>query len=130
MNPMFKKLLEKKKSKGETLSPVHGKAKSGILQGLIDDMMGADSDKVKGLKKVTVAASSPEGLEEGLEKAKDIVAEPESEDEELAESDEHEAEESEDEELAEHAIESVDTPEEIEDLIKLLEEKLKKIKLA
>ena len=134
MNPMIKKLMEKKKAKGETLSPVHGKAKSGILQGLIDDMMGADSDKVKGLKKVTVASNSPEGLKHGLDKAKEIVANPDAESE-LADTSEEggELEEgSEDEESSESA-ELEHDEQEIDDLkaqIEALKAKLESHNIA
>lgn len=50
-----------KKAKLTALKEAHGMAKK---------MM---EDDLRGLKKVTVAADSPEGLKEGLEKAEDIV---------------------------------------------------------
>lgn len=104
----LKEILMKKKSEGKVLDPMKKKAKGGVLQNLIDEMVGMNGDKVKGLKKVTVASSSPEGLKEGLEKAEDIVegVEPMSEEpgmeesEEMVESDGMDGEESEEEILA------------------------------
>jgi Ran GTPase-activating protein (RanGAP) involved in mRNA processing and transport len=128
--------MKKKADKGDVLSKSHAKAKSGILQDLMDDMMGMEGDKVKGLKKVTVASNSPKGLEKGLEKAKEIVGDaPMAEDEEMpegeemAEGEEHEAEESPEMEVAEHEGEE----KEVEDLkaeIEKLKEKLAKHNLA
>jgi Ran GTPase-activating protein (RanGAP) involved in mRNA processing and transport len=129
-------LMKKKAEKGDVLSKSHAKAKSGILQDLMDDMMGMEGDKVKGLKKVTVASNSPKGLEKGLEKAKEIVGDaPMAEDEEMpegeemAEGEEHEAEESPEMEVAEEEGEE----KEVEDLkaeIEKLKEKLAKHNLA
>jgi len=129
-------LMKKKADKGDVLSKSHAKAKSGILQDLMDDMMGMEGDKVKGLKKVTVASNSPKGLEKGLEKAKEIVGDaPMAEDEEMpegeemAEGEEHEAEESPEMEVAEEEGEE----KEVEDLkaeIEKLKEKLAKHNLA
>ena len=129
-------LMKKKAEKGDVLSKSHAKAKSGILQDLVDDMMGMEGDKVKGLKKVTVASNSPKGLEKGLEKAKEIVGDaPMAEDEEMpegeemAEGEEHEAEESPEMEVAEEEGEEKD----VEDLkaeIEKLKEKLAKHNLA
>jgi Ran GTPase-activating protein (RanGAP) involved in mRNA processing and transport len=128
--------MKKKADKGDVLSKSHAKAKSGILQDLMDDMMGMEGDKVKGLKKVTVASNSPKGLEKGLEKAKEIVGDaPMAEDEEMpegeemAEGEEHEAEESPEMEVAEEESEE----KEVEDLkaeIEKLKEKLAKHNLA
>lgn len=136
MHSKLHSLMKKKADKGDVLSKSHAKAKSGILQDLMDDMMGMEGDKVKGLKKVTVASNSPKGLEKGLEKAKEIVGDaPMAEDEEMpegeemAEGEEHEAEESPEMEVAEHEGEE----KEVEDLkaeIEKLKEKLAKHNLA
>jgi Ran GTPase-activating protein (RanGAP) involved in mRNA processing and transport len=134
--------MKKKADKGDVLSKSHAKAKSGILQDLVDDMMGMEGDKVKGLKKVTVASNSPKGLEKGLDKAKELVGhapmskemmsdEEMPEGEEMAEGEEHEAEESPEMEVAEHEGEG--SEEEIADLkaeIEKLKEKLAKHNLA
>lgn len=84
MQEKFKELLLKKKKEGKVLSPEQAKSKMDVLQelmGLVDDSMG---NKIKGLQKVTVAAPTKEGLEEGLEKAQEVIegASEESEDEE------------------------------------------------
>jgi len=136
MHSKLHSLMKKKADKGDVLSKSHAKAKSGILQDLMDDMMGMEGDKVKGLKKVTVASNSPKGLEKGLEKAKEIVGDaPMAEDEEMpegeemAEGEEHEAEESPEMEVAEEEGEE----KEVEDLkaeIEKLKEKLAKHNLA
>jgi hypothetical protein len=151
MHSKLHSLMKKKADKGDVLSEHHAKAKSGILQDLVDEMMGMDSDKVKGLKKVTVASDSPKGLAKGLEKAKEIVGdknlsgmedegsesempEGESEEMEAEESPEHEAEESPEMETSEHEEMSEDEKDqEIADLeaeIAKLKEKLAKHNLA
>lgn len=75
MNEAFKALLQKKMAEGKgNMSPVDKEASDSVLadlQHFLDQMQG---DKVKGLKKVTVASNDPKGLEEGLAKAKDLVA--------------------------------------------------------
>lgn len=103
---MFKKMMEKKGSK--ELSPIEKKARIGVVEGL--RKFASDEMKERGLKKVTVASDSEEGLSEGLDIAKAKLAEmteespkhesmkDESEDEESEESPEHEMMESEDEE--------------------------------
>lgn len=73
MKPDFKKLLESKKKKGDVLSPIEAKAKMSALGDLNEDMMGNELDKLKGLKKVTIASNSPKGLEKGINMAKEIV---------------------------------------------------------
>lgn len=75
-------LMEKKMKQGKKLDPTEKEAKEHVLKTLMDDMSGMMSDKLKGLKKVTVAADSKEDLEKGLEKAKEII---EGEDEESSE---------------------------------------------
>jgi len=136
MNPLHK-LMAKKKMEGKKLSPMEKKGKEETLQSLIDEMMGMDSDKVKGLKKVTVASDSPEGLEKGLDKAKELVGDaPLSEemmsDEEMPEASEEEMPEGEEEssemESEEGEDESLDTEEEIKAEIERLKEKLAKLK--
>jgi hypothetical protein len=73
MKPDFKKLLESKKKKGDVLSPLEAKARMSALGDLKEDMMGSELDKLKGLKKVTIASNSPKGLEKGINMAKEIV---------------------------------------------------------
>lgn len=71
----FDKLLEKK---GKKLSGVEQRAKGDVLSGLQNGPADALSEKLAGLKKVSVAAPSNEGLEEGLDKAKELVGDYES----------------------------------------------------
>jgi hypothetical protein len=113
MNALHK-LIMKKKGEGKDLSPEHAEAKSSMLEKLMGDMDSMGADKLKGLKKVTVASNSPKGLEMGLSKAKDLVKKPEMMDEhETDEIDpefhkDGEEEMSEDEESPEH--ESMESP--------------------
>jgi len=140
MNPLHK-LMAKKKMEGKKLSPMEKKGKEETLQSLIDEMMGLDSDKVKGLKKVTVASNSPKGLEKGLDKAKELVggaplSDEMMSDEEMPEGEEMmeeempegELEESPEMEEAEHEEEESESPEELEAEIEKLKEKLAKLK--
>jgi len=51
-------------------------AKMDVLKGISGLASDAMSNKLKdGLKKVTVASNSPEGLEKGLDKAKEMISE-------------------------------------------------------
>jgi cobalamin biosynthesis protein CobT len=127
------KSLMKKKKDGKELDPQYKDAKMGVLKEIhkmASDDMGAD---LKGLKKVTVAAPDKSGLAQGLDAAKEIVgqgAEEGSAEEESAESPEVEAKEDEAGEVESPAEEADEIdkmkPEELQALIKLLEEKLAK----
>jgi hypothetical protein len=84
MNDKLKALAAAKKKEGKKLSPVEKEAKGSVLKDLRDMASGAMAKKVKGIKKVEVASNSEEGLEAGLEKAKEILGKsPESEEEEM-----------------------------------------------
>lgn len=127
----FKKLLEKKHAEGKGLSDVEKDAKSSVLEHL--KQMASDSmgDKLKGLKKVTVASDSPHGLAEGLNKAKEMIGDPGVHGEEPGEhlehdeghmmpneeSEEHEASESPEQEAAEEQAEGTEADEHPEDAI-------------
>lgn len=139
-SPKFEKLKHEKKMKGDVLTGAHKKAKEEGLSNLIDDMMGMDSDKVKGLKKVTVAAKSKHDLEKGLDVAKDVLhgklpeeseGMEESPEMESEETPEHEAEESPEMEASEHEEESLEEKDqkiaELEEKLAQLEEKLNKL---
>ena len=99
-------------------------AKMKALKDLKDTMSKSmGSGLMAGMKKVTVAAPDQEGIEKGLDKAKEIVKDapemesPEEEsDEEMSESPEMEVEE---------ALEKIEDPSEIDKLMKMLEEKKK-----
>ncbi len=70
----FKELMERKKKEGKMIhDPVEAAAHSSVLGHLMNEMDGEGASKLKGLKKVTVASNSPQGLEEGLDKAKQIA---------------------------------------------------------
>lgn len=73
MEDKLRKLAALKKHARE-LSPVEKKAKMDILGKLSDEMGGLLGDKLRGLKKVTVASDSPDGLASGLDKAKEMLA--------------------------------------------------------
>ena len=116
MKDLIKELAKAKKGEGK-IDPTYKSAKMGVLKDIhkmASDELGED---LKGMKKVTVAASDKEGLEEGLEKAKDIVDHSE---EACAECEKAPCE-------CEHSEESSElTPEEEEVLAKLLAKKSKK----
>lgn len=71
MHNMMQKLMDKKKEEGKGLSDVAKKAKIGVVESL--KKMAEDAMKEKGLKKVSVASDSSEGLKHGLDMAKDKV---------------------------------------------------------
>lgn len=73
MNPKFIKMLQKKKAESGDMSDNEKTAKEHVVKGLRDMASGMMGDKLKGLKKVTVASDSAEGLHDGLEKAKDLI---------------------------------------------------------
>jgi hypothetical protein len=139
----LQKLMAKKKSEGKKLSGAEKKGKEDTLQSLIDDMMGMDGEKVKGMKKVTVASNSPKGLSKGLDKAKELIGdaptggledgeEEMSEGEEMMEEEMPEGESEESPEMEEESVESEEesseSPEELEAEIEKLKEKLAKLK--
>lgn len=135
-NMALKKIIEKKKKDGKTLSPVHKEARSTVLEDLMDHLSDMGMDKVKGLKKVTVASDSKEGLAKGLDKATEMVEKSPMaamEDEDVSdhganeveeESPEHEMSESEEDESSEHP----ETEEEIKQKIEELKAKLHSMK--
>ena len=112
----FKKLLL---TKGKPISEVQKQAKLdvlGDLQGHTKDML---SEKLDGIKKVTVASNTKEGLKKGVKTAEKVIdklnGKPEEESEEpcqhcegmgcpecAEESEEHESSESPEEEVSEH----------------------------
>lgn len=80
----FAKLFDKKKKEGKELDPIYKDSKMSVLQELRDQMSGLMKDDLQGskMKKVEVAASDEEGLEEGLDKAKEMISGDESEESE------------------------------------------------
>lgn len=69
----MKDKLEELLKKAKPLSPEAAKAKATSLKEMMDMLKDGMGKDIAGLKKVTVASNSPEGLKEGLEKAKDIL---------------------------------------------------------
>jgi hypothetical protein len=124
------------------LSPLEQKSSKTVLDALRNETKGLMKGKMDGLKKVSVASNSPEGLKKGLDLAKkvlpgneeagepaDLLDEGSEDAEELAESPEMEASEQADGSEVEGltAEEEAMSPEEIDHLIsKLLELKAKK----
>lgn len=72
MDAMMKKLMMLKKDK-KKMSPSEKEAKMSVLKDLKSVAEEAMGDDLKGMKKVTVAADSEEGLEEGMDKAKELL---------------------------------------------------------
>ena len=111
---------KKKKGEGEEMHPAMKKAKMGVLKHLSDMASEAMGGKLHGLKKVTVASDSEEGLKEGMDKAKEIVEKGKipgdsHEIADMSDSEEHEASESPaEEELEQETGEEDLSPEEIE----------------
>lgn len=98
--------LLKKKAAEQAKEPVNPKmleAKKNVVKEIMDMLKGGMANEMKGLKKVTVASDSEEGLEKGLNKAQEIIGSAsEDADEEMEEeSPEMESMESPDEEIAE-----------------------------
>jgi len=75
MPHMYEKMarMASKKKNKEPMSDMEKKAKMGVLGSLRDEMSGMMSDKLKSLKKVSVASDTKEGLKKGLEKAEEMV---------------------------------------------------------
>lgn len=100
----FKELLLKKQ-KEQLKKPVDGdklKAKAKVMKELSDLLSEDMGNDIKGLKKVTIASNSKEGLEEGIDKAKELLdAKKEDSSEEMEEecSEDEQSEESMDEEI-------------------------------
>ena len=107
----LKAMMGKKKE----ADPMKKESKLGVLKDLRNSMSSMMGEDMKGkMVKATVAAKNPEDLEEGLDKAKEIVSEmPEIESEESSE-------ESSD---MSKLIECCESPEEIDEAIKKLQEK-------
>jgi hypothetical protein len=115
-----KKLMEKLEKKGKKLNPLEKKAKLDVVKELSSQAGEMLGDKLKGLKKVTVASDSKEGLKAGLEKAESILekhdeASPvQKMEEEMGADLDHDGEEGESEEHKEEVLGEEMSPEEIE----------------
>lgn len=69
MNSKFHEMLMKKKD----MKPSEKHAKMGVLHDLKSSLADSMSDKMDGLKKVSVMSNSPEGMNAGLNKAKQMT---------------------------------------------------------
>ncbi len=117
-NPMFDKIIAKKKAEGKSMSPVHKEAKGSVLKDLMEHLGGMGMDKINGMKKISVASDSKKGLSKGLETAAKMISkdpleamtedpemsshgsnDPQSEGSEMDESMEHEESEESDDDL-------------------------------
>lgn len=78
---MLDKLMKLKK-KGSEMSDVEKDAKMSVMKDLRDRAASSLGEKLKGMKKVSVASDSEAGLKEGLDKAKEIMEGKEDMDEE------------------------------------------------
>lgn len=120
MDDKFKKLMSAKS--GKKMHPLDKKAKLAAITDLHEQAKKAMGEKLSGIKKVSVMADDKEGLEEGLEKAKELLEGEESEESE--ESSEDEKEESAEEQVMEAEEGSEMHPEMAMDAI---EEKIAKL---
>lgn len=118
---MHDKLMKKLEKKGKKLNPTEKEAKMGVLKDLSSQAGSMLKDKLKGLKKVTVASDSPEGLKAGLEKAEELVDKA-PEDKMSADSGQSEEDEFEHESSEIMADAEQMSPDEIEEQIKRLQE--------
>ena len=128
----FEKMLEKKKKEGKEMNPMERDAKMGVLGDIRDEMANHMSERLNGLKKVSVASDSEEGLKSGLDKAKEIVdkmpqGEASPEEMEEAQGDEHIKDESREESLESPEEEASEGYEDMseEEINKKLEELMK-----
>jgi hypothetical protein len=86
------KLIAKKKQEGKEMDPMEKEAKMSNLKALRDEMSGMmKEDLMHPAHKVEVAASDEQGLEKGLDKAKQVLADHMANGDELGqdEADEH-----------------------------------------
>lgn len=95
MDGLLKKMMSKKKDC--KMNDAEKAAKLKAITGMKDMAEEAMSEGLSGLKKVTVAADSEEGLKEGLKKAEEVVADVDDLDEDEAEDSDEELALSEDE---------------------------------
>ena len=119
---MMDKLKSLKVKKGN-LAEVDQDARTAVLQSMREKAANSMGEKLKGLKKVSVASDSKPGLAEGLEKAKEML-EGESLEHEMSESPEVEAIEEEldqkpDSELSEEELDA-----KIAELVALKQQKM------
>lgn len=135
---MMQKMSGKKKESG--MSDTEMSAKKSILSGIKEMAEKAMGGKVHGLKKVTVASDSPEGLKEGLELAKEKISEEpkkehadmETPEEESVESPESESMEDESKGIVETMMSQMEScsPDDLEKIVQKAREIIAKKKLS
>lgn len=70
----YKKLIQKKRQEGKgKMGDVEASARGSVLNDMIGALGQSDAKKVKGLKKVTVASNSTQGLAKGIDTAKELI---------------------------------------------------------
>lgn len=69
----FDRLMDKMKKKGKELDPLEKEAKMSVVKAMREAASEEMTDKLGKLKKVTVASDSKEGLQAGLDKAKEMM---------------------------------------------------------
>jgi hypothetical protein len=69
MNSKFAEMMAKKKD----MKPSEKKAKMGVLHDLKSSLADSMADKMDGMKKVSVMSNTPEGMNAGLDKAKQLA---------------------------------------------------------
>lgn len=116
---MHDDMMKRFKDKKKDMSKSEKSAKLSVLKDLSSEMAGMMGDKLKGLKKVTVASDSKEGLKEGLEKAESLLEGhlPESEMSQMSEDEESESE----------MVDSEEEPQSKEEILAEIEELKKKL---
>lgn len=114
----MKDFMFKKKMKSEGMNPIEKEAKMAAVSEMKKMAEDAMSEKLGGLKKVTVAAPDDESLKQGLEKAEDIV------ESKLGESEDESEMEDESEDESEMAMSEEELDKKIQELL-ALKEKLK-----
>jgi hypothetical protein len=112
-------------SKKDGMTPAEKKAKLAALGEANKMASGMMKDGLSGLKKVTVASDSKEGLKKGLDKAEDLLGEKDEEDSIMGEKDEAEMSEYEDMQDESEPMDEDEINAKIEELMKL-KEKLQK----
>ncbi len=118
--------------KAKPLSPEAAKAKAKSIKELLSMLKDGMGEELKGVKKVTVASDSKEGLDAGLDKAKELLGKEDQESEDKKEESEgdevsplhklEESSESKEEEKSESPADEKSEEEKISELEKQLEE--------
>ena len=124
MNKAFEKMLAKKKASDGEMPKQKMEARNSVLDDLMSNMDDRQSKKL-GVKKVSVMADSKKGLEEGLDKAKEVIGDAESP--EMEEDMEHEASESPEHEMPEHDMSGDMSKEALMAQIEELKEKIARL---